>query len=111
MNNFLTELVPLKVTNQVSSWMKFHLDRSNSIAVAFFLKTLASVFFSFFFCFFLPIFLINPFVFRKYTSQYNATVFFCLFTILFNNLNFRKEKVIHNDMKPTRTAQSTSVFT
>ena len=51
--------------------------------------------------------LIIHFVFRKYTSQYNPTVFFCLFTVLFNNLNFRKEKVIHNDMKPTRTAQST----
>ena len=33
MNNFLTELVPLKLTKLVSSWMKCHLHRSNSNAV------------------------------------------------------------------------------
>ena len=33
MNTFLTELVPLKLTKLVSSWMKCHLHRSNSNAV------------------------------------------------------------------------------
>ena len=33
MNNFLTELVPLKLAKLVSSWMKCHLHSSNSIAV------------------------------------------------------------------------------
>ena len=35
---------------------------------------------------------------------------FGLFTIIYNNLNFREEKVIHNDMKPTRTALITWGF-
>ena len=33
MNNFLTELVPLKLTKLVSSWMRCHLHSLNSIAV------------------------------------------------------------------------------